>query len=66
MAVQVVFALEIALGIAFHWRRPMLDIYLGPLTLAFGRMPVLTESNQRLQGRCRGFIIVGTPEERLL
>lgn len=58
-AVQVVFALEISVGFAFHWRRPMLDIYLGPLTLAFGRMPAITDGHEKLRSRCRGFLIVG-------
>ncbi len=65
-AVQLVLAPELSLGVAFHWTRPMLDIYLGPLTLAFGRMPVLTDMHERLRGRCRGFVIVGTPDEALL
>ena len=56
-AVQLVLACEISLGFAFHWRRPMLDIYLGPLTLAFGRTPALTDGHDRLRSRCRGFVI---------
>jgi len=56
-AVQVVTMLEISLGVAFHWRRPMLDIYLGPLTLAVGRNAALTDQHERLRGRCRGFFI---------
>jgi hypothetical protein len=65
-AVQFVFKLEIALGVAFHWERTMLDIYLGPLTLAFGNLPVLTNMHDRLRSRCRGFIIAGSPDEALL
>ncbi|HZL93740.1 MAG TPA: hypothetical protein VFB99_08850 [Vicinamibacterales bacterium] len=65
-AVQLVFKWEIALGVALHWERPMLDIYLGPLTLAFGNMPVLTNMHERLRSRCRGFIIAGSPDEALL
>lgn len=64
-AIQIVFAFELALGIAFHWRRPMLDIYLGPVTIAFGRNAVLTNQHERLRGRCRGFVFVGE-EEALL
>jgi hypothetical protein len=65
-AVQLVLMCEISFGFAFHWRRPMLDIYLGPLTIAFGNMPVLTEMHERLRGRCRGFVIAGTPSEALI
>lgn len=65
-AIQWVNMLEISLGVAFHWRRPMLDIYLGPLTIALGRNAVLTEQHDRLRGRCRGFIIAGSPDEALL
>jgi hypothetical protein len=65
-AVQVVTMFEVALGVAFHWRRPMLDIYLGPLTIALGRNAVLTDQHDRLRGRCRGFIIAGGPDEALL
>ena len=66
IAIQVVFAFELAVGFAFHWARPMLDIYLGPLTIAIGRTPVLTDMHEKLRGRCRGFIIQGTPDEALL
>ena len=65
-AAQVVFMLELSLGIAFHWRRPMLDIYLGPLTIAIGRTAVLTDMHERLRGRCRGFILDGSPDAALL
>lgn len=65
-AVQLVTMCELSLGVALHWRRPMLDVYLGPLTVAIGRSAVLTEQHDRLRGRCRGFIIAGTPDEALL
>jgi hypothetical protein len=65
-AVQVVFRVEIALGVAVHWDRPMIDFYLGPVTIALGRTPVLTNQHERLRGRCRGFIIAGSPDEALL
>lgn len=66
LAVQFVSRLELALGVAFHWDRPMLDLYLGPLTIAIGRNAVLTNQHERLRGRCRGFIIQGSPDEALL
>lgn len=65
-AVQYVAMLELSFGVAFHWRRPMLDLYLGPLTVAVGRTAVLTDQHDRLRGRCRGFIIAGELDEALL
>ena len=44
----------------------MVDFYLGPLTIALGRNAVLTEQHERLRGRCRGFIVAGSPDEVLL
>lgn len=57
---------EIALGVAFHWRRPMLDLYLGPLTVGIGHNACLTDQHERLRGRCRGFFIGAYPEEAVL
>ena len=65
IAVQIVTMLEISLGFAFHWRRPMLDIYLGPITIAIGRTPVLTDMHERLRGRCRGFVFADSREALL-
>lgn len=65
-AVQVVSMLEISLGVAFHWRRPMLDLYLGPLTIGVGRNAALTDQHDRLRGRCRGFFIGEYPDETVL
>lgn len=59
VAVQLVLMVELSFGIALHWRRPMLDIYLGPLTLAFGRMAAVTDAHDKLRSRCRGFLIAG-------
>ena len=66
IAIQIVFRVEISLGIAVHWDRPMIDFYLGPLTIAIGKNSVLTGQHERLRGRCRGFIIQGSPDEALL
>ncbi len=66
LAVQVVTTCELAVGVAFHWRRPMLDIYLGPVTIAVGRTAAVTDMHERLRSRCRGFFIGGYPEEAVL
>lgn len=65
-ALQLVTMPEIALGFAFHWCGPMLDLYLGPLTIGIGRNAVLTDQHERLRGRCRGFLIGTYPEEAVL
>jgi hypothetical protein len=62
-AVQIVTMLEISFGFAVHWRRPMLDIYLGPLTVAIGRIAAITDGHERLRSRCRGFFIGEAPAE---
>lgn len=57
---------EIALGVRFTPERLCLDIYLGPLTLAFGREPIRTDITFAQRSVCRGFIVSGTPEEAIL
>jgi hypothetical protein len=37
--------------------RPMLDLYLGPLTISLGRHPIMTEPDQRERFSCRGFLV---------
>ena len=45
---------------------PCLDIYLGPVTLAFGRNAHLTQQHERLRGCCRGFLVGDFPIEAVL
>jgi len=48
---------EVSLGVRFNWRRPLFDLYLGPLTVAIGRCPELTARDEAQSHSCRGFII---------
>lgn len=61
-AIQIMLMPEIAIGMRIEWRRPLLDIYLGPITLAFGNDPIRTDAWQGQRNCCRGFIVSGTPE----
>jgi hypothetical protein len=60
-AAQLVLMPELSLGIRLEPRRPMLDLYLGPLTLAIGRHPVLTDERTRHMDSCRGFLFADEP-----
>lgn len=40
----------------------MIDLYLGPLTVAVGRLAAVTDAHDRLRSRCRGFLIAGIDE----
>ncbi len=65
-AVQLMAMPELALGVRLEWRRPLLDIYVGPLSIALGRNPIRTPSEQKQRNSCRGFVIAGQPEDALL
>ena len=47
---------EFGFGIRPIFRRKLLDIYLGPITIAFGKHPVLTDPRTRQRDCCRGFV----------
>jgi len=51
------------LGIHVELRRPLLDLYIGPLTLAFGNHPALTDIHTAQRHSCRGFFIGNYPDE---
>lgn len=52
---------EFPVGLRPHWRRPMLDIYFGPLTLALGRHAVYTDPRTREWDSCRGMLMGDDP-----
>lgn len=60
-AVQVIADLELSLGVRLNWRAPVLDLYLGPLTLAFGRHPEITHPDEARRFSCRGFFVGDRP-----
>lgn len=53
---------EMSLGVRVNWRRPLIDIYCGPMTLAIGRHAVYTDPRTRTWDGCRGFIMPDNPQ----
>lgn len=47
---------EVSLGLRVEWRRPLLDLFLGPLTIAVGNHPVLTDPRMNQYYSGRGFV----------
>lgn len=56
-AVQVVMMPEYSLGVRVEPCRPLVDLFLGPVTIAFGRHPVLTDPRTSQRHSCRGFLL---------
>jgi hypothetical protein len=52
---------EWSLGVRLNLRRPMLDCYAGPLTIAFGRHAVYTDPRTRTWESCRGMLFPDDP-----
>lgn len=55
-AAQLVLLPELSFGVRVEPRRPLVDLFLGPLTLAFGNHPVLTDPRTKHQHSGRGFV----------
>jgi hypothetical protein len=47
---------EWSLGLRLNVRRPLLDLYFGGLTVAFGKHAVYTDPRTRHWDSCRGFL----------
>jgi hypothetical protein len=47
---------EISHGWRLNYRRPLFDLYLGPLTIALGRHAVYTDPRTRNWDSCRGML----------
>lgn len=62
-AFQIQMPVTLALGVRVELARPMLDVYVGPGTLALGRHPLLTSEFVRHADSCRGFVF---SEEEIL
>ena len=60
-AVQIVAAPEVSLGLHVEPRRPLLDVFLGPVTIALGRHPVLSDPRVAQRHRARGFLLPDDP-----
>jgi len=60
----VQFAPEwVQIGFHVELRRPLIDLYIGPVTIAFGRHPALTDPRVAQRHSCRGFLIGRFPDE---
>jgi hypothetical protein len=65
-AVQLVLvADEMSAGVRINIRRPLLDVYLGPLTIAIGRHAVYTDPRTRTWDSCRGMLFPDDPHHPL-
>jgi len=52
---------EWSLGIRANVKRPMIDFYLGGLTISFGRHAVYTDPRTRTWDSCRGMLFPDDP-----
>ncbi len=55
-AAQLIWLPELSLGIRVEPRRPLVDLFLGPLTLALGDHPVLSDPRTQHRHMGRGFL----------
>lgn len=66
LAIQLVRMPEISLGIRVESRRRFVDFYFGPLTVAVGKHPVLTDARLKHSDSCRGFVFTDSELARVL
>jgi len=52
---------EFPVGIRPNWQRPMLDLYIGPLTVSIGKHAVYTDPRTRHWDSCRGLLFHDDP-----
>ena len=52
---------EWSAGVRLNLRRPMLDLYLGPLTVSIGRHAAYTDPRMRHWDSCRGMLFPDDP-----
>jgi hypothetical protein len=55
-AFQIQMPVTLSLGVRVELARPMVDLYVGPATLALGRHPLVTDESVRTADSCRGFV----------
>lgn len=60
-AVQFVSNEWFSLGLHLEPRRPLLDLFLGPLTVSVGRHPLLSDARTKHRHSGRGFVYDGDP-----
>ena len=56
-AVQLYVNRYVSIGVHVDWGKPLLDVYLGWLTIALGDDPVHTPPADAQRRSCRGFLI---------
>lgn len=62
-AVQLTLMLdEWSLGVRLNVKRPLLDLYFGGLTIAFGKHAVYTDPRTRTWDSCRGMLFPDHPQ----
>jgi hypothetical protein len=65
-AIQFVNKVEYSFGVRIEPKRPLLDLFVGPVTIAFGRHPVLTHPVENTRHSGRGFFNGEYPNECVL
>jgi hypothetical protein len=56
LAIQYVGQLELSFGFRIEPYRPLLDLFIGPVTIAIGYHPVLTDPRMNQYHGGRGFV----------
>lgn len=56
IAFQYIHQFEFSLGLRIEPRRPLIDLFLGPLTIAIGYHPILTDPRMNQFHSGRGFV----------
>lgn len=65
-AIQYVANEWLSLGIHINQNRPLIDLFIGPITIAIGNHPIYTDPMYKHRHSCRGFIIGTTADEAIL
>lgn len=61
-AAQVYLYPHFSLGVHLDFKRPLLDLHLGIMTLAFGPAAHITNQKDRHRHSCRGFLFSDNSE----
>lgn len=60
-AAQVFLYPHLSIGVHVDLKRPLLDLHLGIVTLAFGPAAHITDQAERHRHSCRGFLFSDNP-----
>lgn len=64
-AIQLITMWEFSFGIRIEPRRPLVDLFLGPVTIGLGKHPVLTDPIENTRHGGRGFFNGQVPADRV-